>query len=139
MKNLPDYLIDKSCTTNDNYWDCECEENYIHSKEFTYCPKCNSVPFEMPDSREGEIKYGYIPEEETGKRFNHQQVNFDLEKLYYFDEIEIKKSCLDTKENGKVWTIDVNDECYIYPNKKECKEDYEALKKVLPFHKQPSQ
>lgn len=131
MKNIPEFLIDHSCVTDDNYWDCNCKENYIHSKEFVYCPKCNSAPFELPDSRVNEIKNGYNAKEDTGKRFNHQQLNFDLEKLYFFDEPEIKKDRFNTKENGTVWAIDVNDEGYLYYNEKECSEDFTALKKLL--------
>lgn len=45
---------------NENYWDCECPENYIHSKETgNYCPKCKRYQDEQPDSREIEIKYNY--------------------------------------------------------------------------------
>ena len=42
--------------TNPKYWDCECEEDYIHLKaKRQYCSKCNSLHFEQPDSRQNEI------------------------------------------------------------------------------------
>ena len=43
--------------TNPNYWDCECESNYIHKKtETKHCVKCDTYEDEQPDSREDEIK-----------------------------------------------------------------------------------
>ena len=42
--------------TNPKYWDCECEEDYIHLKtKRQYCSKCKSLHFEQPDSRQNEI------------------------------------------------------------------------------------
>ena len=42
--------------TNPKYWDCECEEDYIHLKaKKQYCSNCNSLHFEQPDSRQNEI------------------------------------------------------------------------------------
>ena len=42
--------------TNENYWDCECEEDYIHERaKKKYCVKCNSLHFNQPDSRQDEI------------------------------------------------------------------------------------
>ncbi len=44
--------------TNENYWDCDCDENYIHEKaEEKYCPKCDTFHFDQPDSREDEIDH----------------------------------------------------------------------------------
>ena len=41
---------------NENYWDCECEEDYIHEKaKKKYCVKCNTLHFNQPDSRQNEI------------------------------------------------------------------------------------
>ena len=42
--------------TNENYWDCECEEDYIHEKaKKKYCVKRNSLSFNQPDSRQNEV------------------------------------------------------------------------------------
>lgn len=41
--------------TNENYWDCECETNYIHSKSNVSCQICGCNAEEMPDSRQNEI------------------------------------------------------------------------------------
>ncbi|MGA2660394.1 MAG: hypothetical protein ABSH34_23085 [Verrucomicrobiota bacterium] len=42
--------------TNDLYWDCECEKDYIHSKLVgNYCPRCGMSENEMPDSHESEL------------------------------------------------------------------------------------
>ena len=43
--------------TNPNYWDCECENNYIHAKAQTLaCSLCGMTEDESPDSRVNEIK-----------------------------------------------------------------------------------
>ena len=42
--------------TNENYWDCNCEEDFIHERaKKKYCAKCNSLHFNQPDSRQDEI------------------------------------------------------------------------------------
>ena len=41
---------------NSNYWDCECNTNYIHSKKKeSYCSVCKVYEFDQPDSREEEV------------------------------------------------------------------------------------
>jgi hypothetical protein len=48
--------------TNDKFWDCDCEKNYIHKKaEGNYCQECNSFDADMPDSRQNEIEKYYVP------------------------------------------------------------------------------
>jgi hypothetical protein len=43
--------------TNPNYWDCECETNFIHAKAQTLaCSLCGMTEDESPDSRVNEIK-----------------------------------------------------------------------------------
>ena len=44
----------------DDYWDCECDENYIHSKTELSCPKCGALAEEQPDSRVDEVKRLYL-------------------------------------------------------------------------------
>jgi len=41
--------------TNPNYWDCECEHNYIHPKSKDYCAICGAVQDDQPDSHEDEV------------------------------------------------------------------------------------
>ena len=42
---------------NSNYWDCECNANYIHSKKKeSYCSVCKVYEFDQPDSREEEVR-----------------------------------------------------------------------------------
>ena len=42
--------------TTDTYWDCECEQNYIHAKNEQLCPRCHAIPGEQPDSRIAEVQ-----------------------------------------------------------------------------------
>ncbi len=43
-------------TTNESFWDCDCDENYIHSKSMASCPMCGINESEAPDSREDEVQ-----------------------------------------------------------------------------------
>lgn len=38
-----------------DYWDCECEKNYVHKKETESCSICGSFMNEQPDSRLNEV------------------------------------------------------------------------------------
>lgn len=52
--------------THDDYWDCECDKNYIHAKSRgTYCSLCKSPEDSMPDSRVLEIYEQYDPDLDT--------------------------------------------------------------------------
>ena len=42
--------------TNDNFWDCDCENNYIHTKSTRLCPHCNAESDEQPDSHQSEVE-----------------------------------------------------------------------------------
>ena len=49
--------IEETVETNPNYWDCECETNFIHAKAQTLaCSLCGMTEDESPDSRVNEIK-----------------------------------------------------------------------------------
>lgn len=42
--------------TTDQYWDCECKDNYINrSDKETVCPICGATREDMPDSRIDEV------------------------------------------------------------------------------------
>jgi hypothetical protein len=41
--------------TTPEYWDCECEKDYIHSKTVPICDVCGTLPENQPDSRLYEI------------------------------------------------------------------------------------
>lgn len=47
--------IQKSVETTSEYWDCECETDYIHSKKIKVCERCNTNSEEQPDSRVAEV------------------------------------------------------------------------------------
>ena len=42
--------------TNPNYWDCECDEWYIWSREIPFCLICGAHQDEQPDSRQCEVE-----------------------------------------------------------------------------------
>ncbi len=39
-----------------DYWDCECQHNYIHKKDEITCRICNAFLENQPDSRVDEVK-----------------------------------------------------------------------------------
>lgn len=45
-----------STNTNPNFWDCECDENYIHPKRKKVCKVCGCLAEDMPDSIESEVE-----------------------------------------------------------------------------------
>ena len=42
-------------STTEQFWDCECEVNYIHPKSVLVCPRCKACRDERPDSRMNEV------------------------------------------------------------------------------------
>ncbi len=42
--------------TTEEYWDCECEYNYIHPKTQKSCPICGAMADEQPDSIVDEVE-----------------------------------------------------------------------------------
>lgn len=47
--------------TTEKYWDCECDENFIHSKSQKECAICGAVAEEQPDSRINEVVAQGLP------------------------------------------------------------------------------
>ena len=43
------------------YWDCECEENYIHTRSEKKCPICGAFRSEQPPSRVNEVVAKGLP------------------------------------------------------------------------------
>lgn len=41
---------------NLDYWDCECESNFIHTVSQQICDICGSSQEESPSSRENEVQ-----------------------------------------------------------------------------------
>lgn len=39
-----------------DYWDCECESDFIHRKEELFCKVCRKFAEEQPESRVNEVK-----------------------------------------------------------------------------------
>lgn len=43
-------------STTPDYWDCECEKDYIHEKQVLICHVCGTMPDEQPDSQVNEVE-----------------------------------------------------------------------------------
>lgn len=62
--------------------------------------------------------------------FNSGQLSFDIDKISSYDSPQIKKESYKT-EGETTYTIEVNDESYLYPNKEERDQDFKELKSLL--------
>ena len=56
LKPITQAIENPDVQTTDEYWDCECEEEYIHYAEQPCCTKCGAIREDCPDSRLAEIK-----------------------------------------------------------------------------------
>lgn len=52
----PFKVIAQDDSTHDDYWDCNCEHNYIHAKTEERCPKCNAYHADQPNSMTREVE-----------------------------------------------------------------------------------
>ena len=62
--------------TDPRYWDCECEENFIHDKRVgTFCPRCRQRAVDQPDSRPEEVRalYSRKSDDAAGTRTSHKK------------------------------------------------------------------
>ena len=86
--------------TVDNFWDCNCDTNYIHNKTQKSCPVCNAVHNEddFADSRLYEVaEYLLEISPELEDEF-HQLRNDDKDFSNLYNENELLE-----------WIIDHND------------------------------
>jgi hypothetical protein len=62
--------------THRGYWDCECKNHYIHSKEKgNYCPYCGIHEEDgMPDSRVNEIQELYDPKYDMAMNKSYEEL-----------------------------------------------------------------
>ena len=54
-------------STTEYFWDCECEENYIHPKSVLVCPRCGAISDERPDSLTNEVFASLVAEPDVSK------------------------------------------------------------------------
>ena len=45
----------------DEYWDCECQKDYIHFRSRKFCPVCKKMREDQPNSRVSEVlEQGFV-------------------------------------------------------------------------------
>lgn len=71
---------------NHNFWDCECDEDYIHSTYEHYCTHCGVHKNNAPDSHHSEV-IKYFVRKNSMKLLNEvkrskQYREYDLNHLY---------------------------------------------------------
>lgn len=59
VKEEEDEVTNNEVITNEDFWDCECEHNYIHHKIQKECKKCGAIRDEQPDSIAEEVEKYY--------------------------------------------------------------------------------
>ena len=47
---------DRSCDTTPHYWDCECDQDYIHPASQHTCECCQATRDAQPDARVDEVQ-----------------------------------------------------------------------------------
>jgi hypothetical protein len=51
-------VIEPNPILSTEYWDCECNEGYIHPNSVAFCPLCGAERARMPDSHQREVDEG---------------------------------------------------------------------------------
>ena len=52
--------------TDENYWDCECMHEFIHSKKLgNFCPNCHTFSDDQPDSMVKEVDLFYNKDKDS--------------------------------------------------------------------------
>jgi len=46
----------QGCMTTPAFWDCACQENYIHPRNESWCSRCGAKQEDRPDARLNEVK-----------------------------------------------------------------------------------
>lgn len=64
LLNLPAKIMEEThqnCVTTPNYWECDCEDKYLHDKdENEMCFKCNSNEEDQADARLHDVLHNMI-------------------------------------------------------------------------------
>ena len=47
--------------TTPEYWDCECDKDYIHHAHELFCQRCGAFKDDQPDARVDEVKAAGLP------------------------------------------------------------------------------
>ncbi len=105
---------------NEDFWNCECEQNYIKHKEMLVrCETCETDSCDQPDSIASEVrsckKYfkdsggGKVPED-----FQDLLLTFSklVDSFQYYPKSEIGMPYLVWDKNGAVWCGNTVDELY---------------------------
>lgn len=53
--HTPEYRTSYEAETDPNFWDCDCQCNFVHSKLETFCCVCGCCQHQQPDSRAHEV------------------------------------------------------------------------------------
>lgn len=77
-----------------DYWDCECESNFIHRKAESFCEVCKTFVEEQPDSRVNEV--------ETWLQVQRKDTLFLIETVDCFGNIDLANLKEIEQELGKL-------------------------------------
>ena len=92
--------------TTENYWDCECEDEYIHPAKELYCIKCDRLAKNQPDSIYAEVA-SYLLETDIrefdkmhSEMFDEVMANLNQLKVAYEHKEIYYKTMISTLEGG---------------------------------------
>jgi len=90
-------------TTHPDYWDCECEHNYIHPKNVDECKVCGSLWEEQPESRTSEVYEQLFSD-------NRPLTEETLKELGFEDDVLLIHhiTLIVCKESEKIWVEILN-------------------------------
>jgi hypothetical protein len=101
---------DKFFITTRDYWDCECETDYIHPRRKKRCKKCRAYWFNCPESRISEVeahleakKQEKIEKERTRKKYNDYQLEEMMKKAFQAGQKSIDKYRFEEHTSFEEW------------------------------------
>ena len=83
---------------NNEFWDCNCQENYIHRKsKGNYCPKCKTWSDDQPDSSNNEVLAFYEPSKDEVVQRGSDSVTVDASTIWIKDDVFSECRSLDVE------------------------------------------
>ncbi len=86
-------------TNHPDFWDCECEKNYIRPKKVNQCLMCGAIRENQPDSRANEVYKAFVtptPWSDENHNFTDppvREIGLLRERIYELDKWDFHRAC----------------------------------------------
>jgi len=77
----PDGKEEPESEYTDQYWDCECEDNFIHPSSKRVCFNCNTAAVTQPPSRVSEVISQGLKIDKNKERIDRVHLMITLDRL----------------------------------------------------------